>query len=169
MYPSRDFRSLLQRRNEVPTEQIIRSISREPFPEILRYWEKTNKPEELYPIYSAGLEDAVAKDRYPLFQLKEVTRFPEFTNSVIRGLRRLWLKCTCSINNDDEGLSLIIDSNQPNTISISPEDRLKILNMNLNQSRVDFFINGAQYKVRLILSKRAQEIHQFLAEISPKV
>lgn len=165
MYPSRDFRSLLQRRNEVPFEQIIRSISREPFPEILRYWEKTNKPEELYPIYSAGIEDAVAKDRYPIFQLKEVTRVPEFTNSVIRGLQRLWLKLTCSINVDDEGLSLIIDSDQPNAISIPPEDRLKILDMDLNNS-TDFFINGTQCKVRLILSKRAQEIHQFLTEIS---
>lgn len=163
MYPSRDFRSLLKLKNNISQDQIIRSICREPFPEVLRYWEKTNKPNDLYYLYAIGIEEAVAKDRYPLYQLKEVLRLPEFIEPVVRGLKRLWLKCPCTIIHDDESIALIIDSTHPNTIKISEEDRLKMLKMNLNQANLDFFINGVNYKIKLLPSKRAHEIHEFLS------
>ena len=94
MYPAFDFRTLIH--SDSP-ESAVRSISREPFPELLKYWkthhrsqylEKTPEGQILYSVYAEGIEQAVAKERYPCFLLNLI--IPSFvrlfhTSKVIPG------------------------------------------------------------------------------------
>ena len=124
MYPSRDFKYLI-RVPEIPNEVLINALRREPFPELLRYWSDNEKPFRLIEVYQIGIEEAVAKNRYPLYQLEDVKLYPEFIPSVLNGLKRLWTSLRFSLKSN----TLLIDSINGNTLDISPENKLRILEM----------------------------------------
>ena len=155
MYPERDFRRLLQD-STTSKEVLIRSLCREPFPEILYYWNQTGKPIELYNIYYQGIEDAVAKDRFPFYQLVNVDKYPEFYSAILNGLKRHWIKLRFSL----DGFGLLIDSISGQDINISPHDKLNILYFIPYRMNINLSIDGITQSVGLFPSKHAEQIYR---------
>lgn len=150
MYPDRDFRNLITNPN-ADYDTIVRSLCREPFPEVLYYWQTTGKPNELYNIYNTGISYAISKDRYPLYQLSLLTECPEFKDAAITGLTKLWSSFKFYL---DDG-RLNIDLSCEDNIGI---DKLSILksplpaNANLSKRAkvvLDWFINLSSMEHKL--------------------
>jgi len=166
MYPTRDFRSLIDK----DPNAAIRAISREPFTEILRYWRETNCPKDKYKFYSQGIQDAVAKGRYPSILLNFVEEFPEFYSAVRDGLARHWLTFRFSLIYDKDsyveslhtfmGPSLFIDSISGEDVNITDKDKLNLLQMIGSKYSLPLVINGKEYTVGIFLSKQAEAVAQ---------
>lgn len=156
MYPRVDFRFLINQKN-VSQEQLIRSLAREPFPELLKFWKLNEKFYELYHVYCQAIEDAIAKDRYPLHQLELILEYPEFKQAVIKGLQRFWLTFRFSLKYNDQVHSLLIDSNEGSTIYFSPKDKLNIL----ADSPKYLKIKETPDNLRVFYSKRSADLCQF--------
>ena len=105
MYPSRDFRSLIN----TDFQAAIRAISREPFVEVLYFWQQSEKPKNKLDIYCRGIQEAIAKDRYPCILLDYVEKFPEFYSAVRDGLSGYWSNLRFSLALSDNPI-LYIDS-----------------------------------------------------------
>lgn len=159
MYPSRDFQHLITQPIDLIRQSepiLIRALAREPFPEILRYWSDSQKPNNLLHIYCKGIEDAVGRDRYPLYQLQSVEDYPEFWSSVLNGLRRLWNSLRFSLSSD----SLLINSINGRDIDISSDDKLHILRIIPYHMSLILSINGEYKTVGIFTSRRAEHIYQ---------
>jgi hypothetical protein len=155
MYPDRDFRYLVNQPN-VSDEMLIRSLAREPFTEILNYWNVSQKSTELLEIYRKGIEDAISRDRYPLYQLENIDAYPEFSLSVLNGLKRLWASLRFSINDS----SLLIDSINGQNINISLQNKLRIMEIIPYRMSIILLINGEPKTIGIFTSKHAEKIYQ---------
>ena len=155
MYPNRDFRYLINQTN-VPESMLIRSLGREPFHEVLHYWTTSQKPDRLLHIYRQGIEDAIARDRYPLYQLQSVESYPEFWISILNGLKRLWVSLRFSLDSE----SLLIDTINGQNINMTPEDKLQVLQIIPFRIYLTLMINNTPYTTGLLTSKRAEHIYQ---------
>lgn len=157
MYPNRDFRYLVNQ-SDVPECTLIRSLARESIPEILRYWTNTQKPDHLLQIYCQGIEDAIARDRYPLYQLESIRSYPEFWNSLLNGLKRLWLSLRFSLDSKN----LLIDSINGQNIDISPQDKLQILQILPDQVNLTLIVDGQPQTMGIVISPRAEQIYNLV-------
>lgn len=122
MYPRRDFRHLVSD----PTtdyETLIQSISREPFEEILYYWNLTQKPIHLHQTYSDGIKRAILKDRYMISQLSVVKHCPEFIPVVLDSLLIYWNMLSFSF--EPVNGSILVDMGTDNTTSIDKKNILE--------------------------------------------
>lgn len=155
MYPNKDFRYLINQPN-VSEANLIHSLAREPFLEVLYHWTLIDKPSKLLNIYRKGIEDAVARDRYPLYQLQEIEYYPEFWIAVINGLKRLWILLRFSLDSK----SLLIDSINGQNINISYQDKLIILQIIPYQISLTLLINNQPQTIGIFTSKRAEHIYQ---------
>jgi hypothetical protein len=122
MYPNRDFRHLINQTN-ASQDSLICALRREPLAEVLWYWNESGKPLDLLNVYQKGIEEAIAKDRYPLYQLEDISLYPEFFEATLNGLKRLWITLRFSLRDQ----TLLIDSINGRTLQVAPEDKLKIL------------------------------------------
>lgn len=162
MYPSRDFRTLI---NSHDPSLAIRAISREPFSELLKYWKHTGRPESLKRIYDLGIEEAVSKDRYTSQTLDLVSQYPEFYLPVSLGLRRLWVKFKFRlIFETPEEPYLSIESkyhtDDQEYTDFATEDKMRVLVWVKHKFNILMVINGIEYRVGIFPSRRAEEVIQ---------
>jgi hypothetical protein len=155
MYPKRDFRYLITQ-PDTSEKDLISSMMREPLSEILGYWNQSGKPFQLLPVYQKGIEEAIAKNRYPLYQLEDIKSFPEFILIAINGLKRLWILLRFSYT----GESLLIDSIRGQNINISPEDKLGILEIIPYKNNINIVIDNESVIVGVFTSRQAECIYQ---------
>lgn len=160
MYPKRDFKYLINQDN-VSEETLISAIKREPLSEILWHWSQSKKPIQLLPTYQKGIEEAIAKDRYPLYQLEDIKSYPEFFLPALNGLKRLWLSLRFSYDLQ----SLLIDSIKGKNINISPEDKLNILNIIPYNICCNLLIDCQSCDVAIYTSRRAEYIYQLVLSL----
>lgn len=151
MYPSRDFYSLLSQPS-ISSDILITSISREPFPELLEYWNSLSKPQHLFDIFSKGITLAISNNRYPLYQLLPNNYYPEFHTSILLGLQFLWLNLRFSIQSS----SLYIDYSIGDTLNISHHDKLFVLHTVSNNLNSSF---------NIYLSNHADQIQQLICRL----
>jgi uncharacterized protein (DUF1919 family) len=157
MYPTRDFKYLINQPN-TSHEFLITALRREPFTEILTQWTDSNKPDQYLYVYQKGIEEAIAKDRYPLYQLDDLRLFPEFASSALNGLKRLWTKLRFSLNDQ----SLLIDSIKGQDIIMNAEKKLKILDVIPYKMSVVLLIENQEYKIGLFASRRAEQLYRLI-------
>lgn len=155
MYPNRDFRYLINQPN-VTEDDLILSLRREPLSEVLWYWQQSRKPIHLIKIYQKGIEEAIAKDRYPLYQLEDIKAYPEFLLPTLNGLKRLWLSLRFSLDRQ----SLLIDSIRGQNINISSEDKLKFLNILPYRSCCNISVDNQACITGVFTSRKAEQIYQ---------
>lgn len=199
MYPPGDFRTLIRRWTEINTpklprddcklscrdegesaglrELIIKSISREPLPELLNYWRYhgredyllslglSNVNTDLLEIYAQGLEIAVGKGRYPCFLLDDIKDYPEFYNSVRNGFMVMWrqLRFSLVIHSSTEGEAideLCIDSIRGQDTFISDQDKLNIAQLLVDHNILTMVIGKVNRKMRVVLSDKARDIYE---------
>jgi hypothetical protein len=158
LYPHRDFRSLIN--NPHTAKTAWRSMLREPFQELLTYWEKSGKPESLKDVYCQGIYEGIIKDRWPCCQLNRVDQYPEFYICVRAGLEKAWsnLKFTLARNGDD--FSLNLDSGSSDPVNFSNHEMLRILELMKQRLSLELEIDDKLQTVGIFPSKRAREIYQ---------
>lgn len=97
-----DFRFLIEHSSN--KEEIIKSFEREPLPEILKYWDSTNKFGN-YNLFVEGLIYAIKNQRYPIKHLYCLFDYPEFYGSLLQGL--IYLYQSLYINESIDPILLI--------------------------------------------------------------
>lgn len=161
MYPKRDFKYLIEQ-PDVSNNELITSMRREPFPEILWDWEQRGKPVELLHIYQKGIQEAIAKDRYPLYQLEDIKSYPEFIPSAIIGLKRLWLTLRFSLGSANEASSIFVDSIRGKNINISDESKLSILQTIPYNISCNVVIDNKLCNLGVFASRKAEMIQELV-------
>lgn len=157
MYPRRDFLYLIKQPN-VEESTLISALKREPLSEVLWYWSQNKTPIHLLNTYQKGIEEAIAKDRYPLYQLEDIKSYPEFLLPAINGLKRLWISLRFSLDRQ----SLLIDSIKGQNINVCPESRLCILGMIPYKVCCNLSINDQACTTGIFTSRRAEQIYQLV-------
>lgn len=162
MYPNRDFRYLVNQPN-ISHSTLITALKREPFPEILYNWTISEKPNVLLNVYQKGIEEAIAKNRYPLYQLEDIKFYPEFWSAALNGLKRLWISLRFSLSYEN----LLIDSINGQNINITPEDKLQILRIIPYRMSLSLVIDGNHCTIGVFTSKQAEQIYQLVNWLEP--
>ena len=157
MYPTRDFKYLIDQPN-TSDEALITALRREPFTEVLTQWSDSGKPDRFLYVYQKGIEEAIAKDRYPLYQLDDLRFFPEFAISALNGLKKLWTSLRFSL----KGQSLLIDSIKGQDISMNAEEKLKILEIIPYKMSTTLLIEDQEYTIGLFASRRAEQMYKLV-------
>lgn len=149
MYPARDLRSLTD------GKEIVKAVSREPLAEVLKYWHSL---EDLsyYSYFNKGIELAVRKNRYPLYQLEAILAYPEFVPAVLNGLKFLWVNLEFSLTYGDHSPHLQIGKSGI-IMKIDQNERLKLLEL-LPKEKVEVIVDKIAYQLPVILAKSAQDI-----------
>ena len=153
MYPIHDFRYLIKQTN-IPESSLISALRREPLIEVLHYWDLSSKSEFLLRIFCQGIENAVALNRYPLYQLNDIDLYPEFWVSCLNGLKKLWI----SLRFSSDSQNLLIDTINGQTIDSSSQDKLSILHSLINEP----LHSG------VVMSKSAKQIYQHVDRLMKK-
>jgi hypothetical protein len=145
-------------------------MRREPFPEILWDWDQRGKPIQLLSVYQKGIEEAIARNRYPLYQLEDIKSYPEFISSAIAGLKFLWLSLRFSLDRGEllnnstfspyENVSILIDSIKGKTIDISNESKLYILKLIPYKINCDLLIDNQPFNIGIFTSRKADMIQE---------
>ena len=156
MYPGRDFRSLLID----DANMAIKSISREPFIEVLYYWQQTGKPDNQLKIYQSGLEKAIANNRYSFTVFNTIEYFPEFYSSAILGIITLWKNLRYSLIITEDSPSLYIDSYKGDNVTLSMKDREQLLDILWINLCPVLILNNVKYVVGVFISRKAERIIQ---------
>lgn len=163
MYPSRDFRCLIQSQ----PQEAMRAISREPFSEVLQYWAFTNRPSDLLSIYQQGLAHAILNDRYPYPTLECTLKYPEFLEIVVQALEQRWLQFNFALTvcrSDLYSLHYVIQVDRCSDHQIPPELKKLCLTNDV--------ISWNQLNYQLDLSPRSSSLRQtyiFLKNESCKI
>jgi len=169
MYPTRDFRTLLNATNEAECPlDVVRSVAREPLLELLRYWEETGKPETKYTVYAEGITKGVANNRWPSYTLSYIKEYPEFYQPLLSGLEQAWLNLEFRLCLSDglgqtetkDRLSLCVDFGSGQLVQMSPEDKIRLLNWLRVKMTIPLRINGESHRVGIFTSREATEIYQ---------
>lgn len=152
MYPTRDFKYLISQ-PDVSDKTLITALRREPFTEILSNWN-----DKFLNIYQTAIEEAISKERYPLYQLDDLRFFPGLIPSALNGLKKLWTSLRFSLKDN----SLLIDSIKGQDINMNPEEKLKILETIPYKMKVILKIDDQDSNIGLFPSKRAERIYRLV-------
>jgi len=88
MYSIYDFKYLINHSEN--SDDIIKSICREPVCEILEFWNSSTKSDQIYTYLSSGIKLSISLNRYSVIDLNEFIKYPQFYVCVLTGICDLW-------------------------------------------------------------------------------
>lgn len=167
-YPESDFRAIISaitpNSSEAEISKLIRSISREPLPELLKYWKthfSSNSTDFNFwlRIFNAGLEKAISCERYPCFLIDCLKDYPEFYESVSQGYTQLWCKLRFSLDSQNGCYQLYIGSIRGQDIFIPDQDKIQLIQLISRQLRWPMQIGEKLVQTLVMTSRKAENIY----------
>jgi len=178
-YPEYDFRSIIFQINTNSSQseisKLVRSISREPLPELLKYWKQhySSPCAENYKfwlqIFNDGLEQAISCERYPCFLMDFLQDYPEFYESASKGYIQLWCKLRFSLDLQKGCYQLYIGSIRGQDIFIPDQDKIRLIRLISQKLSWPMQIGEKLIPTLVMTSRKAENIYYRITWLDNKI